>query len=277
MFRPQGPAQSRPPSAGAKAGGSAQHEYERRVARRERRIRQSHPILGGVILALSDEPQSTTAWAQGAAGERRVGELLDGLADEGVVALHDRRIPGTKANIDHIAVTASGVWVIDAKRYEGLVAKKDVGGWFYTDERLFIGRRDCSKLIEGMARQVNVVRGALGVPWAQLPGPPAVVLRRRRMGLVRQAVHPRWGHGGLAQGDRRDAPPTRHAQPRPGPAGRQPPGVTAPPSHVAHPQTKGRYSGNPSHRPISPTCGAAATDGSSGPQVRGSRTTGRSD
>lgn len=162
-------AQPVPTQATAKAGGSAQHEYDRRVARRERRIRQGHPILGGVILTLSDEPQSTTAWAHGAAGERRVGELLDGLSDAGVVALHDRRIPGTKANVDHLAVTASGVWVIDAKRYEGLVAKKDVGGWFSTDERLFVGRRDCTKLIEGMGRQVNVVRGALGVTWAQLP------------------------------------------------------------------------------------------------------------
>ena len=32
--------------------------------------------------------------------------------------MHDRRIRGTKANIDHIAIGPSGVWVIDAKRYK---------------------------------------------------------------------------------------------------------------------------------------------------------------
>ena len=36
--------------------------------------------------------------------------------------LHDRRIPGTRANIDHIAVASSAVWVIDAKRYNGKLA-----------------------------------------------------------------------------------------------------------------------------------------------------------
>ncbi len=98
-----------------------------------------------------------------------VQELLDLLSGDGVVALHDRRILGTRANTDHVAVTPSGVWVIDAKWCEGLVAKKDVGGWFSTDERLFVGRRDCSKLIEGTTRQVKVVSAALGLNWAQLP------------------------------------------------------------------------------------------------------------
>ena len=36
-----------------------------------------------------------------------------------IAVLHDRRIPGSKANIDHIAITAAGIWVIDAKRYKG--------------------------------------------------------------------------------------------------------------------------------------------------------------
>lgn len=57
-----------PPDAGL-AGGSAKAEHQRRVARREQRIRQAHPRLGGLILALSDDPQSTRAWASGAVGE----------------------------------------------------------------------------------------------------------------------------------------------------------------------------------------------------------------
>ena len=99
------------------AGASARREFERRKARREDRIRAAHPRLGGVILAVSDEPQSTTAWAVGALGEERLGQGLDRLAGDTVRLLHDRRIPGSRANIDHIAVTASGVYVVDAKKY----------------------------------------------------------------------------------------------------------------------------------------------------------------
>ncbi|WP_249934607.1 nuclease-related domain-containing protein [Microbacterium ulmi] len=31
--------------------------------------------------------------------------------------MHDRRIRGTRANIDHIVIGPPGVWVIDAKRW----------------------------------------------------------------------------------------------------------------------------------------------------------------
>ena len=101
------------------AGSSAQREYERRKARREGRIRVAHPRLGGLILALSDEPQTTTAWAKGARGEEVLGPSLDTLGDRGIRVLHDRRIPRTRANIDHIAVCPAGMFVIDAKRYRG--------------------------------------------------------------------------------------------------------------------------------------------------------------
>lgn len=88
------------------AGASARREHERRKATREARIRTAHPRIGGFVLALSDNPQSTTAWAVGARGEELLAKSLDGLADQGVLTLHDRRIPGTRANIDHIAIAA---------------------------------------------------------------------------------------------------------------------------------------------------------------------------
>jgi hypothetical protein len=99
------------PSAG---GASAQREYDKRSARREHQIRTQHPKLAGLLLALSNEPASTRVWAQGAAGERAVASKLDELSGEHVVALHDRRMrrpDGTlsRANIDHLAVTAAGV------------------------------------------------------------------------------------------------------------------------------------------------------------------------
>jgi hypothetical protein len=145
-------------------GASARRRYERLHAKREQRAREKFGKLGGVYLALTSDPQSTVAWAQGSRGERLLGEYLEKIQDERVViVLHDRRIPGTRANIDHIAVTRSGViWAIDAKNYSGTVRRIDNGGWFSTDLRLYVGRRDCTKLVHGMAKQVHAIRAALG-------------------------------------------------------------------------------------------------------------------
>ncbi len=112
------------------------------------------------------ESTSTKAWATGADGEERVAEVL-GQAD--VVSLHDRRIPRTKANIDHIAIGPSGVFVIDAKKYKGKVERRDVGSFFKLDERLFVRGRDQTKLIDGVKRQCDVVRGALGEAGSEIP------------------------------------------------------------------------------------------------------------
>jgi hypothetical protein len=158
----------------AVAGGSAQREFERRKAKRHDAIRSRHPRIGALLLAVTEEPSTTTNWAKGAEGERKLGAGLDNLAERGVLMLHDRRRPGTTANIDHLAVAPTGVWVIDAKRYTGQVAKKDVGGWFSSDVRLFIGRRDCTKLVTGMAKQVDAVRTALGAEWADVPVRPVL-------------------------------------------------------------------------------------------------------
>src|SRR5690606_18543542 len=54
-------------------------------------------------------------WRKGAEGERVVGRMLDDLVVCGVRAVHDRRVPASLANIDHIAISSTGVYVIDAK------------------------------------------------------------------------------------------------------------------------------------------------------------------
>jgi hypothetical protein len=75
------------------AGTSARAEYERRRTRRETDIRTRHPYLGGVILAVTDEPQSTRSWDRGADGEVEAARRLEKrCAGSGVVFLHDRGI-----------------------------------------------------------------------------------------------------------------------------------------------------------------------------------------
>jgi hypothetical protein len=138
------------------AGASTRREHERRKANREARIRTAHPRLGGLVLALSDDPQSTTAWAVGARGEELLAKRLDGLVEQGAITLHDRGIPGTQANIDHIAMAPSGVYVIDAKRYKGRPNLRVEGGLFRArTQRLFVGSRDCTKLGRWYAQVVK--------------------------------------------------------------------------------------------------------------------------
>jgi hypothetical protein len=142
------------------AGGSARRRYEYLHERREQRARDRYGRLSRIYLAVTSDPQSTIAWAQGGRGERLLGEYLETVHDErSVIVLHDRRIPGTRANIDHIAITHSGeVWAIDAKNYNGKVQRVDKGGWFSTDLHLYVGRRDCTKLVHGMVKQVEAIR-----------------------------------------------------------------------------------------------------------------------
>jgi hypothetical protein len=151
---------------GGAAGSSARREYERRKAKDEERLRQRWGKLGGIAVALSDEKQSTRAWAAGAVGEERLGARLDSLVSDSIAVLHDRRIPGSKANIDHIAITASGVWVIDAKRYKGRPELKIEGGILRPRaEKVLVGRRDCTKLVDGVLKQVDLVREVVsGIP-----------------------------------------------------------------------------------------------------------------
>jgi Nuclease-related domain len=59
------------------------------------------------------------AWRRGAAGERRTAWLLGPLERHGWVVLHDLAVPGSAANLDHLAIGPGGVFVIDSKQYRG--------------------------------------------------------------------------------------------------------------------------------------------------------------
>jgi hypothetical protein len=148
--------------ATGQAGASALREFERRHQRREQHIDQRWGRLAGVVRFLSDDPQSTKAWAKGSEGEQRLAaHLLQAVGDRAVL-LNDRKVPGTRGNIDHLVIAASGVWVIDAKNYSGMVVQKNVGRWLKTDLRLYVGRHDRTKAAERLGWQVRAVQQALG-------------------------------------------------------------------------------------------------------------------
>lgn len=142
------------------AGASARREYARRKATRETRIKgRFGDRVGRVVLALTDDPQSTRAWETGARGEEKLANVLEGIDDLRV--LHDRRVPGTRGNIDHIVFAPAGVFVVDAKNYKGKIEIRNRGWLLRPDLRLYVGRRDCSDLVAGLAWQVDAVLSVL--------------------------------------------------------------------------------------------------------------------
>jgi Nuclease-related domain len=140
-------------------GSSGRREYERRKAKREAAMRAKHPRVGGLLLKLQEPPQHEQAWASGAAGEEALADSLARRSPEALV-LHDRRLPGRRTNIDHLAVAPSGVYVIDAKRYKGTI---EVQKPLFGKEKLVIAGRDKTKLVEGLKRQVEAVRKGLAL------------------------------------------------------------------------------------------------------------------
>ena len=160
-------------------GSSLQAHYRRRSAARKARARARFPRIGGSLLAVTNEPGSTTAFSKGAAGERRVASRLAELSGPGVLFLHNRLLGlGRRdGDVDHIALTAVGVYAIDAKHYKN--AKVEVrrsGGLFSpVREQLMVNGRDRSNLLDSVARQAEAVRTAMrtfhhaGVTTADIP------------------------------------------------------------------------------------------------------------
>ena len=156
---PVPPALVRPESG--RAGSSAQSEYERRHEKREELLDQRFGRFAGVVKFLVDEPQSTRAWAKGSEGERILADALTRRIGDRAVLLHDRKIPRSTANIDHLVIASTGVWIIDAKKYSGRLKRRDKGGWRTIDYHVYVNGRDQTKLAGGLHKQAAVVRIAL--------------------------------------------------------------------------------------------------------------------
>lgn len=156
---------SEPPAPHGRAGAGARREHERRKANREAGVRKRRPRIGGVILALQNAPQHERSWARGAGGEELVEQALDKRCPN-VPVLHDRRIPGSRANIDHIAIAGSGVWVIDTKRLKG---KLHIATPLFGRSTLKVDGRDKTKLVDGLAKQVELVAAAVADTGLDVP------------------------------------------------------------------------------------------------------------
>jgi hypothetical protein len=153
-----------PPKAPVSApGASARRIHEQRRQAREQRQRQRYGRIGGWAARRSSGPQHERAWARGAAGEETNARRLEKrLADKSAVLLHDRRLPNSRANIDHLGVGPGGVTVIDSKNLTGKV-RIDWKGGLFSPRRfdLYVNGRRRTTLVESVENQVAAVRAVL--------------------------------------------------------------------------------------------------------------------
>jgi hypothetical protein len=129
------------------------------------------------------------AWRRGAAGERRTARLLSQLERHGWVVLHDLAVPGSRANIDHLAIGPGGVFVIDSKQYRGRLQLDSSGRLWHGRHPLAPALRvvsfEADQAAQILADQgvtvvpIVAVHGA-HVPWGKvvIDGVPVVPARR---------------------------------------------------------------------------------------------------
>jgi Nuclease-related domain len=107
------------------AGSSASRKADRLRQERERRKSERSPLgraWAGAFPSVEDRKRRADErhWRTGAEGEQNLAALLAKRCLD-VPMLHDRAVPRSRANIDHIAIAPTGVYVIDCKRYKGKI------------------------------------------------------------------------------------------------------------------------------------------------------------
>ena len=101
------------------------------------------------------------AWQRGATGERHTARLLDRLGRDGYVSLHDLALSDSPANLDHLVVGPSGVFVIDSKQWTGQVHQSADGLVWHDHYRL-------DRTLATVRWQAETLGRLLGVPVAPL-------------------------------------------------------------------------------------------------------------
>jgi nuclease-like protein len=140
-------------------------------------------LVGGIgAYTILQLPADALYWDKGARGERMTGESLSALEEDGFVLLHDRQLPGSRANIDHIAIGPSGVYVIDSKNLSGSVG--------VMNERLFISDHDRQSYIESIHRQAIATQVALSEAMNKfrLTVTPVLCIHGARMPIFQKAI-----------------------------------------------------------------------------------------
>jgi hypothetical protein len=143
------------------AGASAAAEGERRLAKRVDRVRKQYGDFAADVARKIADNEISKSWGKGAEGESRLARWIANEVGDHVIPLHDRLIPGTRGNIDHMFVAPTGVWVVDAKTHKGTLVRREVGPIWRRTNEVWVAKRNRSNLAVGVVRQVTAVLAAL--------------------------------------------------------------------------------------------------------------------
>lgn len=149
-----------PPDAGT-AGSSAAAEGVRRRDRKIEEVRRTYGDHAAAVAEEMAERDNAASWGKGSQGESRLAAFVEREVGDAVIPLHDRLIPGTRGNIDHIFVASTGVWVVDAKSYKGKVERRESGPIWRRENEVYVGRRNRTGLTKNVEKQVAAVKAAL--------------------------------------------------------------------------------------------------------------------
>ncbi|MGV9387240.1 nuclease-related domain-containing protein [Nonomuraea sp. NPDC003707] len=193
------------PGGTSKAGASAQATYRARLAAtRPHRWapRAALSFITGVtvwwllgwqaavatatLVAVADgvhhwrRHSSTTAWRKGAAGERATARRLRSLELAGYTVLHDRALPRSRANIDHLVIGPTGVFVVDSKKWHRRTSIRPGSG------TLWVGSTPIDKVIGPVVFEARAASDALSRATGQpVKAVPVIAVHGARL--------PRWG------------------------------------------------------------------------------------
>jgi hypothetical protein len=110
-----------------------------------------HPGLLGLAVAalvgwrLRFRPsEQARTWQRGAHGERRTARLLDRLTRDGYVVFHDLAVSGSDANVDHLVIGPTGLFVIDSKQWTGSVHQSADGLAWHNHYRWIAPSTSCA-------------------------------------------------------------------------------------------------------------------------------------
>jgi hypothetical protein len=117
-------------------------------------------VLVGWRLRFRPSEQART-WQRGAHGERQTARRLDRLTRNGFVVFHDLAVPGSPANVDHMVIGPTGVFVIDSKQWTGSVHQSSDGLAWHNHYRL-------DRTLETVRWETDIISRILGAQAAPL-------------------------------------------------------------------------------------------------------------
>ena len=151
------------------------------------------PVAGSSALR-QDQRSRGDNNLKGAQGEYLMGTYLAADLAPGAHILTDRKVPGdSAANIDHVVVASSGVWIIDSKKWTGEIRYRSPG-FPSTDPRryLTVDGKDRTSNIAKIYRLVIPVARVIGD--TKVPVRPVLAFVEATWG-VKESLHFRRGKG----------------------------------------------------------------------------------